>query len=71
MVGAASKAENGGRGESMDELSFMHHAISFEHSEGRDDFIRIIEARNDYGDGDAIADENEMRGTSVYHTVAR
>lgn len=26
---------------------------------------------NEYGDGDAIADENEMRSTSVYDNVAR
>lgn len=42
MVGAASRAENRGRGETMDEVSLVHHAILFEHLEGRVDFIRII-----------------------------
>lgn len=58
MVGAASRMENKGRGETMDELSSMHHAMLLEYSGGRGDIIRMIMARTEHRDGGAIADEN-------------
>lgn len=70
MIGPAPKPGNRGRRETLNELSLMHHAIILEYLEGRDDIIRIIMAKYKHKDGGAIADENEMRGTSVYRTVA-